>query len=184
VHRVSRFRARFVQQAPKPLEIRQTADVDPPKRRRSKAIDASRSPSGLAQAILQTLRKASRPVIGGVLAGALLVTASSAGAEVTPDERFLKARVTRLVDQSFGGDLDKAFAHYAGLARKDGAIDETELCRLLGDAKVGNLFTRSTWVRRVIERFDRFPGAVKNGKVDRVELDQAIVAFADPAQVS
>lgn len=92
-------------------------------------------------------------------------------AQQTPEERELVDKVGRLVERRFGGSMDRAFAHYAG---RDNLVSKSELMRLLEDAGIGNFLTRGLWADGIIEKFDSFPGAIKNGKVDRAELDYAM----------
>ena len=98
-------------------------------------------------------------------------TESSLPRPESGEARQLRERVTRLLDQRFGGNIDRAFDHYAGA---DGSIDRGELLTMLRDAGIGNFITRGVWADEIIKRFDELPGARKNGRVDRHELQAAL----------
>jgi hypothetical protein len=71
---------------------------------------------------------------------------------VDEDTKELEQKVGSLVGKRFGGDYKRAFEHYD--ADGDGAIDKSDLVRLLSEAGVGNSLTRGTWASRIIERLD------------------------------
>ena len=68
-------------------------------------------------------------------------------------EQELSEKVRGLVNRRFGGDYKRAVQHYS--KRRGGVIDPDELLDLLKDAGIGNALTRSTWVRGIIDRFDK-----------------------------
>ncbi len=63
-------------------------------------------------------------------------------------------KVTRLVDNRFGGDWNRAFQAYSRGGTGDGLIDDGELRSMLTDAGIGNSWTRGTWARKIIEKID------------------------------
>jgi hypothetical protein len=68
-----------------------------------------------------------------------------------PNAAELMNKVTDLVQSQFSGNWQQAFDHYAG---PNGEIDRSRLATLLGDANIGNMFTRPMWVSGVMSRFD------------------------------
>jgi hypothetical protein len=72
--------------------------------------------------------------------------------EEDENERELKTKVAALVANKFGGDYNKAFAHYD--SDGDGGIGKRELVDLLADAKVGNGLTRGIWAGKIIDKLD------------------------------
>lgn len=91
-------------------------------------------------------------------------------ASMDANEVELRTKVCRLVDAHFGGDYDRAFAHYS---RGDDAVDGGELRQLLADAGIGNGFTRGMWVDGILAQFDGSAGNGRNGRVDKAEYDRA-----------
>ena len=69
------------------------------------------------------------------------------------DRRELADKVAALVKARFGGDYQSAFRHYD--ADADGTITRAELKKLLSDAGVGNLLTRSAWAKGIVGELDR-----------------------------
>ena len=86
-----------------------------------------------------------------------------AATEVQKNE--LRDKVSKLVEDKFGGDYHKAFEHYDDV--KDGKISHHELTRLLGDAGVGNWLTRSTWASGIIAELD----TDKDGSISQAEFE-------------
>jgi hypothetical protein len=84
--------------------------------------------------------------------------------------RELKAKIAELVAKQFAGDYKKAFEHYD--ADHDGGVNKTELITLLGDAGIGNGFTRGTWGKRIIERLDES----QNGTIQWAEFDSVFTS--------
>jgi len=82
--------------------------------------------------------------------------------------RELTDKVTRLIQDRFGGDYSKAFAHYD--SDGDGRIDRGELTRLLEDAGIGNWLTRGAWVAGVVAALD----ADKDGTISGPELEAVL----------
>lgn len=66
--------------------------------------------------------------------------------------RELKNKLDALVAEKFGGDYRRAFDGYD--ADHDGNISKAELKKLLGDAGVGNMFTRVAWAGGIIGELD------------------------------
>jgi len=69
------------------------------------------------------------------------------------DRQELADKVAALVKARFGGDYQSAFRHYD--ADSDGKITKAELKKLLSDAGVGNLVTRSAWAAGIVGELDR-----------------------------
>jgi len=69
------------------------------------------------------------------------------------DRQELKDKVAALVHSRFGGDYRGAFRHYD--SDQDGKVTKDELKKLLVDAGVGNVFTRSAWAGGIIKELDR-----------------------------
>src|SRR5262245_5425818 len=67
-------------------------------------------------------------------------------------KRELTDKVTRLIQDQFGGDYHKAFAHYD--TNGDGRIGRAELGRLLEDAGIGNWLTRGAWEVGIVAALD------------------------------
>jgi Ca2+-binding EF-hand superfamily protein len=78
-------------------------------------------------------------------------------------------KVSKLVADRFGGDYDRAFAHYDS-APKDGRITKAELGELLKDAGIGNWLTRGAWARGILAALD----ADKDGTISRPEFEAAL----------
>src|SRR5690606_52906 len=68
-------------------------------------------------------------------------------------KRELQQKVTKLVDERYGGDWTTAFQAYARLGGT-GGVDKTALAKLLEDAGVGNRLTRGAWTNGVMEVLD------------------------------
>ena len=68
------------------------------------------------------------------------------------NKQELRDKVAALVAAKFGGDYRAAFGHYD--ADRDGAVSKDELKALLGDAGVGNSWTRWAWAAGIIEELD------------------------------
>jgi hypothetical protein len=66
----------------------------------------------------------------------------------------LQDKVTRLVEGKFGGDWDRAFAHYASTKGAPGILDRDELMQVLEDAGIGSWVTRGLWADGVIKELD------------------------------
>jgi len=68
----------------------------------------------------------------------------------------LVAGIGNYLQQNYGdkseGSMRKLFDRYDGDG--DGKIDKGELEKLLTDIDVGNRFTRSTWVRGIVDKLD------------------------------
>lgn len=84
--------------------------------------------------------------------------------KIDPREKEFRSKVARLVKKKFGGDFDKAWAHYD--RDKDGAINKKELYPFLKDAGIGNIFSRGFWVGGIMNKLDKN----KDGKIQRREL--------------
>lgn len=80
----------------------------------------------------------------------------------------LTDKVTKLVEERFGGDYARAFAHYD--ADGDGRIDRAELGRLLADAGIGNWLTRGAWAAGIVAALD----ADRDGTISAPELQAAM----------
>ena len=80
------------------------------------------------------------------------------------EKQQLKEKITRLVDDRFNGDLDKAFRHYDGDG--DGKINPGELTELLKDAGIGNWLTRGQWVKAIVDALD----VDRDGAISKEEL--------------
>jgi Ca2+-binding EF-hand superfamily protein len=83
-------------------------------------------------------------------------------------KRELTDKVSRLVQDRFGGDYLKAFAHYD--ANGDGRIDRAELGRLLEDAGIGNWVTRGAWADGIIAALD----SNKDGTISGPEFEAVL----------
>lgn len=81
-------------------------------------------------------------------------TASQLAFEDDANVRELKAKVSALVNQKYGGDWTRAFDHYASGDIKDGKVNRDELKALLADAGVGNGLTRGAWASGIIDKLD------------------------------
>lgn len=68
------------------------------------------------------------------------------------NKQELRAKVVALVGDRFDDDYEAAFYHYD--ADRDGTISKDELKALLGDARVGSLWTRWAWVAGIIKELD------------------------------
>jgi len=78
---------------------------------------------------------------------ALICLAPVSLARAGDDAVVLKAKVKKLVDAKFGGDWDRAHAHYAEKGEtKGGALEKADMQALLEDAGIGNWLTRATKV--------------------------------------
>jgi Ca2+-binding EF-hand superfamily protein len=80
----------------------------------------------------------------------------------------LREKATRLVNDRFGGDYDRAWAHYDG--DQDGRVNRDELQALLKDAGIGNWLTRGAWTSGIIEALD----ADADGTISAAEFQAAI----------
>ncbi|MCK6552417.1 hypothetical protein L6R52_41700, partial [Myxococcota bacterium] len=103
-------------------------------------------PLGDADAATPAAPRAGEPA--GARAAAPAPTSTQ---DLSPEERELIDKVTRLADRRFGGDLQRMFRHYAG---QDQRISSSELTTFLTDAGVGNFLTRGAWVDGIMERLD------------------------------
>ena len=83
-------------------------------------------------------------------------------------EQELIDRLRAHVAANYAGSFRKCFLAYDVDA--DNKISATELGYLLSDARVGNVLTRSMWVKGVIDRLD----ADKDGCISWEEFEQAI----------
>ena len=81
----------------------------------------------------------------------------------------LTGKVTRLIAERFGGDYNRAFAHYD--ANGDGRIDQAELGRLLEDAGIGNWLTRGAWATGIIAALDADKDSTISGPEFRAVLN-------------
>ena len=81
----------------------------------------------------------------------------------------LKDKVAALVQSKYGGDFQRAFAQYD--SDHDGKISKSELKALLGDAGIGNVFTRSAWVDGIIGELDKNDDAA----ISWAEFEAALV---------
>jgi len=70
----------------------------------------------------------------------------------TANELYLTKKVKTLLHKRFKGSVKKAFAHYD--KNNNRGVDKHELYKFLGDAGVGNIFTRGAWTNGVMKRFD------------------------------
>jgi Ca2+-binding EF-hand superfamily protein len=98
--------------------------------------------------------------------GTRTVTTFDPEAALTKDEKELRDKIRRLVEDRFDRDYRKAFDHYDG---NDGALDRSELLAVLKDAKVGNRFTRGAWASGLLEKLDEKQGN-RDGKIQWPEL--------------
>jgi hypothetical protein len=71
------------------------------------------------------------------------------------EKQELIEKVGALIDSRYGGDYKTAFDHYANKRTESGSIDSDELSDLLGDAEVGNVFTRGMWVSGIMSELDK-----------------------------
>jgi Ca2+-binding EF-hand superfamily protein len=83
-------------------------------------------------------------------------------------KRELTDKVTRLIQDRFGGDYHRAFAHYD--ANGDGRVDRAELGRLLEDAGIGNWLTRGAWAGGIVAALD----ADKDGTISGPEFEAVL----------
>jgi Ca2+-binding EF-hand superfamily protein len=83
-------------------------------------------------------------------------------------KRELTGKVTRLIQERFGGDYHRAFAQYD--ANGDGRIDKAELGRLLQDAGIGNWLTRGAWADGIVAALD----ADKDGTISGPEFEAVL----------
>ena len=86
------------------------------------------------------------------------------------EKRELQQKVQALVEAKFQGDYQKAFDHYAQARTKDGKINKAELTKLLGDADIGNFFTRGVWADEIIAELD----ADKDGAISWAEFEEKL----------
>ena len=85
------------------------------------------------------------------------------------DKKLLVTKLTKFRDDLYGGSWRLLFEAYGG---SDAAISPGELARVLEDARVGNIATRSSWVNGVMSAvdtnkdgrisWDEFEGLLKN----------------------
>ena len=80
----------------------------------------------------------------------------------------LRDRANALVTDRFGGDFDRAWAHYDG--DRDGRVDRDELQAMLKDAGIGNWLTRGAWTSGIIEALD----ADQDSTISAAEFQAAI----------
>jgi len=99
-------------------------------------------------------------------------TASQLAYEEDEHERELKQKVSALVTRKFGGDYQRAFAHYD--TDGDGAVGKAELVALLADAGVGSGLTRGIWAGKIIDKLD----SSSDGKIDWSEFESVFKARA------
>lgn len=92
--------------------------------------------------------------------------------EEDENEKELKAKVGALVNKKFGGDFQKAFAHYD--KDGDGAVGKSELVELLSDAGVGNGLTRGIWASKIIDKLD----SSSDKKIQWLEFESVFKATA------
>jgi len=85
-------------------------------------------------------------------------------------QQELTDKVTKLIAERFGGDYNKAFAHYD--ADGNGRIDKAELGRLLEDAGIGNWLTRGAWASGIVAALD----ADKDGTISAPEFEAVLNA--------
>jgi hypothetical protein len=80
----------------------------------------------------------------------------AAEGNMSKEQEELVQKVKALMQKKFGADdaaaLRKLFDAYD--ANKDGKIDRRELESMLGDAGIGNSFTRGMWVKGVMGELD------------------------------
>jgi hypothetical protein len=81
-------------------------------------------------------------------------------------EKELKDKVTKLVDSKFGGDWDKAFAHYAAKSGAGAEVERDDLLLMLEDADIGSWLTRGAWADGIMEEVD----VSKDKRISREEL--------------
>lgn len=89
------------------------------------------------------------------------------GTETDENIVELKTKVGALVKSKFGGDYQKAFAHYD---KDQSGVDSGELEKMLKDAKIGNGFTRGIWAGKIIEKMD----GNGDGKISWQEFEAGI----------
>ena len=71
------------------------------------------------------------------------------------EKEELVRKVKALVKRNFGGSYERAFRHYSGQHVANPKVDSDELSLMLRDAKIGNGFTRSAWVRGIMKELDK-----------------------------
>ena len=89
------------------------------------------------------------------LAQAILFEEGADLARNNPDDahaKELQDKVSSYVDAKFDGDYRKGFDHFD--RDDDGALNRSELYRVLEACDVGNFFTRSAWIDGILERCD------------------------------
>ena len=92
--------------------------------------------------------------------------------EDSPEEKELKTKLAKYVDDNFDGDYAKAFEHFDG--DDSGQLDRSELSSALKKIGVGNVITRGWWVDGLLENVDKKPAGDGNGKISWAELDRFV----------
>jgi len=82
----------------------------------------------------------------------------------------LKSKVSKLVDQKYGGDWDRAFRHYAAKGGSGSLVEKDDLLVLLEDADIGNWMTRGAWADGIIEELD----SSGDGKISKPEFQKVL----------
>ena len=69
-------------------------------------------------------------------------------------KKELQQKVTRLVNERFAGDWDRAFRHYAALDGSQGVVSKHAITQILKDTNIGNGFTRGAWTSGIMKELD------------------------------
>ncbi len=141
---------------------------------RTASPDVARAAAAEAQASAAQARTAAEHLAQAQAA------AAPARVAAQPDDANvveLRSKVTRLVQQRFGGDFRALFQQYG----QGGDADKAALTKLLADADIGNLFTRGMWADGVMKRVD----TDRDGKISWQEFQDVIAPEAGvPAQMT
>ncbi len=83
-------------------------------------------------------------------------------------KRELVRKISKHVNERFGGSYRRAFDHYAGPG--DNTVDSDELGKLLKAAGVGSALTRGMWVDGVMKEVD----SNKDGRITWDEFNRVM----------
>lgn len=82
-------------------------------------------------------------------------------------EQEVVRKIGNLIRSRFGGDLLRAFNHYAAKRVVYSEIDGDELMEILNDSDIGGTFTRGMYRDKIMSKLD----TDKNGRISYRELE-------------